>query len=100
MEKPRFQAVPENFICRQCGAQVQGTGFTNHCPRCLYSRHVDVHPGDRADRCGNLMRPVSVTVKSGEWEQILHRCVCGHERANKVQENDEEEALFALLENQ
>jgi hypothetical protein len=43
------------------------------------------------------MKPVGVSVKAGEWKQIHQRCVCGHERANKVQEKDDEDALFALL---
>jgi len=97
METPRFQMCPEDFWCAFCETYVRGTGVTNHCPVCLYSKHVDTHPGDRAARCHGLMKPVGVSVKAGEWKQIHQRCVCGHERANKVQEEDDEDALFALL---
>jgi len=38
----------ENFTCERCGAAVEGNGFTNHCPACLCSKHVDINPGDRA----------------------------------------------------
>ncbi|HLU46766.1 MAG TPA: RNHCP domain-containing protein [Planctomycetota bacterium] len=72
------------FLCERCGAHVsplaQGS-YRNHCPECLWSRHVDRVPGDRACECGGLMEPASVSGSSGgEWV-ILHRCVaCGFER--------------------
>ncbi|MEK7061411.1 MAG: RNHCP domain-containing protein, partial [Patescibacteria group bacterium] len=38
----------EDFVCKVCGTKVKGTGYTNHCPNCLYSLHVDEEvPGDR-----------------------------------------------------
>ncbi|MEK7158524.1 MAG: RNHCP domain-containing protein, partial [Patescibacteria group bacterium] len=43
-----FQRRVEDFTCESCGAQVTGDGYTNHCPQCLVSKHVDVYPGDRA----------------------------------------------------
>ena len=51
----RFTRVVEDFTCGQCGAAVTGDGYTNHCPLCLWSRHVDINPGDRAAECGGLM---------------------------------------------
>ena len=29
----------EDFICENCGAFVVGTGYTSHCPQCLWSKH-------------------------------------------------------------
>lgn len=86
----------EDFICAQCGAQVQGNGYTNHCPRCLYSLHVDIQPGDRGEHCRGLMEPVRI-----EWEsdgyQILHHClVCGHEKRNQAVPEDDFETLVAV----
>ena len=26
---------------------MKGNGYTNHCPKCLWSKHVDINPGDR-----------------------------------------------------
>jgi hypothetical protein len=43
----RFQRTIEDFECERCRMLVTGSGFTNHCPACLWSKHVDVHPGDR-----------------------------------------------------
>lgn len=94
----RFQRRAEDFVCGHCSLSVEGTGYTNHCPRCLYSQHVDIHPGDRAADCGGLMEPVTVEPFGGSWK-ILHRCViCGHERKNKMVAADEFKAVVALQE--
>jgi RNHCP domain len=51
-----------------------GTGFRNHCPNCLWSRHLDDEPGDRAADCGSVMEPIAVSVRGdGEWV-LVHRC--------------------------
>jgi len=53
----------ENFICRHCGAIVEGNGYTDHCPHCLWSQHRDINPGDRKEKCHGLMKPVGVEIK-------------------------------------
>jgi len=74
----------ENFICENCSAEVIGNGYTNHCPKCLWSKHVDVEPGDRAATCAGLMKPISAEQSGGEWD-IVHECVkCGHTKKNKI----------------
>ena len=62
-----FIRKTEDFICENCGAVVVGNGYTNHCPACLYSKHVDRSPGDRAADCGGLMEPVAVALKRGDY---------------------------------
>jgi Zn finger protein HypA/HybF involved in hydrogenase expression len=47
-----FKRTIEDFTCEHCGEQVTGNGFTNHCPQCLWSKHVDIDPGDRLALCG------------------------------------------------
>lgn len=85
----KFTKKVENFICENCGKSVIGNGYTNHCPFCLYSKHVDINPGDRSCTCGGLMKPIEIQQKNGEFV-ILHKCTkCGFERKNKVQENDD-----------
>lgn len=92
----RFQRVKEDFTCEKCGLLVHGGGYTNHCPHCLWSKHVDVNPGDRQAECQGLMKPVSVDIRSGEYV-ILHRCEpCGHEKWNKAADNDDFEAILRL----
>lgn len=83
-----FQKTVENFDCEKCGTLVSGGGYTNHCPNCLWSKHVDVNPGDRAANCGGLMHPIEVR-KEGEEYSIIHQCeICSHSKKNKVSPND------------
>ena len=67
----------ENFICENCGHETKGNGYTNHCPKCLWSRHVDNNPGDRLCDCLGMMKPERVFYFSSRWH-ISHRCEkCG-----------------------
>lgn len=92
----KFQRRIEDFTCEHCGEQVKGNGYTNHCPKCLWSKHVDVNPGDRAAECGGLMIPVDLTVK-GDGYILLHTCLtCGHVRRNKTTPEDSMEAIISL----
>jgi hypothetical protein len=96
LQKKRFQKKIENFTCGHCGEKVEGNGFTNHCPNCLWSKHVDVNPGDRKARCRGLMEPIEIQIKS-ERCTILHRCVkCGFERRQRSSVNDSFDAIVRL----
>ena len=96
MDTKKFQRTKEDFICERCEFFVRGSGYTNHCPRCLWSKHVDVNPGDRQAMCQGLMEPVSVEFKGGEYI-ILHRCVsCGFEKRNKTTKDDNFDAILKL----
>ena len=91
--RKKFQRKIENFTCLKCGREVFGNGFTNHCPRCLWSKHIDINPGDRAEKCGGMMKPVCVWRKGNEYI-LLHRCEkCGAEKKNVVAKDDNIEAL-------
>jgi len=84
-----FIKKTEDFVCSKCGYKVKGTGFTNHCPKCLWSKHVDVEPGDRAAVCGGMMRPVDLYYRRHEWI-LSHRCeTCGFVRNDKIREEDD-----------
>jgi DNA-directed RNA polymerase subunit RPC12/RpoP len=76
------------FVCEHCGRIVRpltNGSCRNHCPFCLYSKHVDLTPGDRRNGCRGLMAPIALRHKSGKGFQIFHRCLrCGAEGANKV----------------
>ena len=85
----QFRRQIEDFVCGHCGREVTGDGYTNHCPDCLWSKHLDVHPGDRAATCGGLMAPIAVTEKGGEYI-ITHKCeVCAHTKPNRTAEEDD-----------
>ena len=91
-----FQKRKEDFVCEVCGTKVIGSGYTNHCPQCLCSKHVDINPGDRAATCGGIMKPVGLEIKGGR-KIILHRCVkCGFERKNEVSKDDDGDAVIRV----
>jgi hypothetical protein len=92
----RFQKTVEDFTCDHCQALIRGTGYTNHCPHCLWSKHVDVNPGDRANLCGGLMAPVALESLRGAYV-IIHSCaLCGVQKRNRAADNDDGDALIAL----
>ena len=79
--RAQYQAG-QTFRCRHCRLDVPldapGTNHRNHCPNCLWSRHLDDFPGDRDAECGSSMEPIAITVRgSGEWI-LIHRCQCCH----------------------
>lgn len=84
----------ESFKCVHCkafiGPTVSGGKHRNHCPRCLYSRHVDeTRPGDRASRCQSAMAPIGRFERPNGEPVILHRCLgCGFERHNRLAADD------------
>ena len=83
-----FIKKTEDFTCENCGLVVTGNGYTNHCHQCLYSKHVDINPGDRAQTCGGLMKPIRVE-KIGKEYIITHKCIkCGYEKPNKAVKED------------
>lgn len=91
-----FKRTQEDFVCEHCGAEVKGTGYTNHCPKCLWSKHVDITPGDREEECGGMMRPVDIYLEHRDWI-IVHRCeLCGEERRKKVVAEDDVDAVIEL----
>jgi len=94
----KFQRRIEDFVCANCSWTVKGSGYTNHCPRCLWSRHVDMHPGDRAADCRGLMAPIQVA-GAAENYRILHRCTkCGRQKWNQASPDDDFDALLKLAE--
>lgn len=95
MEK-KFQRNIENFFCEKCKFFVEGSGYTNHCPKCLWSKHVDINPGDRAEKCGGMMEPISVE-KGRESYDVIHLCRhCGKKQRNKANKQDDFDVLVEI----
>jgi len=97
MRKMRlFTRTKEHFTCENCNTEIVGNGYTNHCTQCLWSKHVDICPGDRQATCKGMMKPISVE-KKGETYVILHSCVsCGHQKKNKISSGDDFQTLVSL----
>ena len=92
----KFKKKIEDFICENCGCEVKGNGFTNHCSKCLYSKHVDIFPGDRAEECNGLMKPEIAGENGGEWF-IIHKCQkCGKEQKNKTSKDDDFDEIIKI----
>ncbi|MFW0871018.1 MAG: RNHCP domain-containing protein [Patescibacteria group bacterium] len=90
----KFQKRVEDFICEHCTYEVKGDGFTNHCPNCLYSKHLDVFPGDRLEDCAGLM-PVADIIRKGDGYTLVHKCLsCGATSRDHFRENDNIDALI------
>lgn len=104
----------EGFRCKSCGALVLRATFIsgvlnrNHCPYCLWSRHVDwQRAGDRMSACKGRMRPVGLALKrnnnkyaadTGEL-MVIHLCEdCGQVSANRIAADDCAETLLAVFE--
>lgn len=84
-----FIRKKENFICEHCGHSVSGNGYTNHCPKCLWSKHVDIDPGDREEVCKGMMKPIRLETKGGIATKIIHKCIsCGFERPATILSED------------
>ncbi len=94
----RFTRTIEDFECAHCGMSVAGNGFTNHCPGCLWSKHVDNNPGDRSSECGGLMRPIGAIIQGGgDQIVIIQRCEsCGITKRNRVAKADDMDVIIAV----
>lgn len=91
-----FVRFKEDFVCEHCGHEVHGNGYTNHCPQCLWSKHVDIEPGDRAESCGGLMEPVGIELR-GKDTLVQQRCtLCGRMWKNKIDAEDNQELVRKL----
>lgn len=105
----------QEFICLHCGLyigfvpEIAGVRNRNHCPYCLWSRHVDWRTsGDRLSSCRAGMRPVGLTTKRGRNKyarerdgelMIIHRCTgCGELVINRIAADDCARTLFDLFE--
>jgi hypothetical protein len=90
----------DEFKCAYCGRMVDkqayGTRHRNHCPHCLWSKHVDDRPGDRASDCGGKMEPISIAVREEDWV-IIHRCQsCGQLHLNRIAGDDNAALLISI----
>lgn len=89
------QGTNQGFECAHCGtlvAPLRNGSVRNHCPACLHSLHVDVHPGDRANDCRGLLVPVGVEHNAKKGWVLVHRCQkCGFVGRNKAALDDPEQ---------
>jgi DNA-directed RNA polymerase subunit RPC12/RpoP len=90
MASEDFVKRNDSFTCEFCGKSVPPAKKTsrNHCPYCLYSKHVDIVPGDRLEVCQGLMKPIDYDYRHSTVI-ILHKCIkCGKTQHNKAASDD------------
>lgn len=90
--------INESFICENCGQKVEKSSYTarDHCPYCLYSKHVDINPGDRANTCQGLLEPIAIE-KFKDSYKILYRCLkCGQTHKNIIEKEDNMDVIISL----
>ena len=71
----RFNMIDDEFICENCGRKITKLGYTarDHCNYCLYSKHVDILPGDRKNNCKGLLKPIAIE-KFKDTYKIIYQC--------------------------
>ena len=76
--------VDEPFICENCNSKVDQLKYSarDHCPNCLYSKHVDINPGDRANNCRGLLEPIGIE-KFKDTYKIIYKC----KKCNMIHKN-------------
>ena len=102
MEKSLFTKIDEEFIGENCGKKVKKLGYTcrNHCPYCLYSKHVDINPGDRSEECHGLLEPIGIELSPKKGYVIVFKCKkCGKTRKNKAANDDNMDLIIKLSAN-
>mgnify|MGYP000054476012 CR=1 FL=1 len=69
-----FNEIDEPFVCEKCGFHVDRLGYScrDHCPNCLYSKHVDKNPGDRKNKCQGLLKPIGIEKFKGFLYREIH----------------------------
>ncbi|MBN2146935.1 MAG: RNHCP domain-containing protein [Anaerolineales bacterium] len=104
----------DGFDCAHCKGYVSADGLLsgvrnrNHCPYCLWSRHLDLGiAGDRLAACKAPMRPIGLTFKrarnryasdpNGEL-MLIHQCAaCGKLSINRIAADDLPECVLEVF---
>ncbi len=101
MEDKRFSKLDEGFICENCGKKVEPLEYTSrdHCPYCLYSKHVDINPGDRKNDCLGMLKPIGIE-KYRDTYKIIYQCQkCGKRHKNIIAKDDNMDLIIELSSN-
>ena len=94
----KFKMIDEEFICENCGENIPKLNYTarDHCPHCLYSKHVDIFPGDRSNTCMGLMKPIGIEKYKNTYK-IIYKCSKCNQIHKNVMANDDNYDLIVKL---
>jgi hypothetical protein len=105
----------QGFTCKHCRNYVtchmlfSGVQNRNHCPYCLWSRHLDLYEaGDRLAACKAQMQPVALALKQSHNKyarlgvgelMLIHQCTdCGKLSVNRIAADDDAAAVLEVYE--
>jgi len=97
----KFNELDENFICENCNTKVQKLIYSSrdHCPNCLYSKHVDINPGDRLNECKGMLKPIGIE-KFKNTYKIIYKCKkCNQLHKNIMATDDNMNLIIELSKN-
>jgi hypothetical protein len=103
------------FKCSHCRqwvllSEFMGTEHRNHCPFCLWSKHVDLEKsGDRKSDCQGGMKPIGLTFKqegTDKWGKVkqgelmlVHLCQkCDKISINRIAADDDPQEILRVWE--
>lgn len=103
------------FICENCRKWVPISKYSNtinrnHCPHCLWSKHVDENvAGDRMSSCNGRMKPIGLSVKNPRTDKwggevkgevmLIHECtMCGKVSINRILSEDDQDEIMKIFE--
>lgn len=110
-----YHDINADFLCAHCLNHVSaaklfsGVNNRNHCPYCLWSRHMDLfEAGDRLSACKGSMRPVGLTHKRSRNKyatqaigelMLVHQCVeCETISINRIAADDVSDVILDVFE--
>jgi len=94
----KFNMIDEEFICEYCNKKIEKLKYSarDHCNHCLYSKHVDIMPGDRANDCKGLLKPIGIE-KFKNTYKIIYKCnKCGQLHKNIMADDDDFDKIIEL----
>lgn len=94
----QFTMKDEFFICENCQKEVLPLKYSarDHCPYCLFSKHVDINPGDRLNKCLGLLEPINIE-KFKNTYKIIYKCTkCGTIHKNIMAKDDDMNLIINL----
>lgn len=94
----KFQENDQAFICEHCNKNVPILKYSSrdHCPFCLYSKHVDINPGDRINKCLGMLIPIDIE-KFKNTYKIIYKCEKCHQlHKNIIAKDDNINTIISL----
>ena len=94
----KFTMRDEVFECENCGKIVNKLNYSarDHCPHCLYSKHVDINPGDRSNTCLGLLKPIGIE-KFKDTYKVIYKCSKCNQVHKNIMANDDNMDLIIEL---